>query len=144
MKCSEKWYEECPESVRKSECGKYEIWWNRPVNTPKRLDHNKPDVILIDKDKKVWTIVDFSVPNDKNIVVKEKEKLDHYRDLAKEVRKMFHVKTKVVPIVVGALGVFSKNLDGYLKELDMPYVRRTLQVSAILGSSIILRKVLNM
>ena len=144
VKCSEKWYEECPESVRKSECGKYEIWWNRPVNTPKRLDHNKPDVILIDKDKKVWTIVDFSVPNDKNIVVKEKEKLDHYRDLAKEVRKMFHVKTKVVPIVVGALGVFSKNLDGYLKELDMPYVRRTLQVSAILGSSIILRKVLNM
>ena len=72
--------------------------------------------------------------------MKEKEKVDYYRELVKEARKMFHFKTKIVPIVVGALGVFSKNLNGYLKELDMPYLRRTLQVS----SSIILRKVLNM
>ena len=57
---------------------------------------------------------------------------------------MYHVKTRVIPIVVGALGVFSTNLEGYLKELEMRYVRRTLQVSAILGSTIILRKVLNM
>ena len=31
VNCSEKWYEECPDSVRKSGCGKFEIWWNRPV-----------------------------------------------------------------------------------------------------------------
>ena len=144
VNCSEKWYRECPDSVRKSECGKFEIWWNRPVMTTKKLDHNKPDVVVIDRDKKCWTIIDFSVPNDKNVVTKEKEKVDHYRELAKEIRKMYHVKTKILPIVVGALGVFSNNLEGYLKELDMAYIRRTLQVSAILGSTIILRKVLNM
>ena len=144
VECSEKWYKESPDSVRKSECGKFEIWWNRPVMTPKKLDHNKPDVILIDKVRKVWTVIDFSVPNDKNVVTKEKEKIDHYRELAKEIRRMYHVKTRVIPIVVGALGVFSTNLEGYLKELEMRYVRRTLQVSAILGSTIILRKVLNM
>jgi len=38
---SEKWYEECPEKVRKSECGEYEIWWDETVETPKRLDHNR-------------------------------------------------------------------------------------------------------
>ena len=144
VKCSEKWYEECPDSVRKSECGKFEIWWNRPVMTTKKLDHNKPDVVVIDREKKYWTLIDFSVPNDKNVVSKEKEKVDHYRELAKEIRKIHHVRTKVIPIVVGALGVFSKNLESHLKELEMAYIRRTLQVSAILGSVIILRKVLNM
>jgi len=34
---SKKWYEECPEKVRKSECGYYEIWWDRAVESPKRL-----------------------------------------------------------------------------------------------------------
>ena len=34
VKCCEKWYKECPERVRKSECGNYEVWWDRPVETP--------------------------------------------------------------------------------------------------------------
>ena len=36
IKASEKWYLESPEKVRKSECGKYEIWWDRLVETPGR------------------------------------------------------------------------------------------------------------
>jgi len=57
---SEKWYEE-REKVRKSEVGEYEIWWDRAVETPKRLDHNRPDVVVIHKKKKHWTLIDFSV-----------------------------------------------------------------------------------
>ena len=34
---SEKWYEEVAEPVRKSADGKYEIWWNQKINTPKVL-----------------------------------------------------------------------------------------------------------
>ena len=100
------------------------------MTADKSLEHNKPDVIVIDRKKKLWTIIDFSVPNDKNVEVKEKEKIEHYRKLAEKVRKMYHVKTKIIPIIVGALGVQSVNLEGYLKELDMSYVKRSLQVSA--------------
>ena len=35
---------------------------------------------------------------------KENEKVEKYQDLAREVRKMWGVRTKVIPIVVGALG----------------------------------------
>ena len=101
-------------------------------------------MVVVNREKKLWTLIDFSVPNDKNVVTKKKEKVDHYRELAKEIWKMYCVRTKVIPIVVGALGVFSNNLVGYLRDLEMTYVLRTLQVSAILGSTIILRKVLNM
>ena len=53
------------------------------------------------------------------------------------------MKTKVVPIVVGSLGVVSNRLGGYLKELGIPDVLGGLQTSAIVGTANIIRKTLN-
>ena len=49
VKCSKKLFEECPERVKTSECGEFEIWWDRSVETFKRLDHNRPDIVVLDK-----------------------------------------------------------------------------------------------
>ena len=48
-------------------------------------------------------IIDVAVPGDAWVKLKEKEKIDKYQDLAKELRKLWKVKTRVVPIVIGAL-----------------------------------------
>ena len=48
IKCGKRWYEECPDRVRKSGCGNFEIWWDRPVETAVALEHNKPDIVLTD------------------------------------------------------------------------------------------------
>ena len=33
------------------------------VSTPhKKMEHNRPDVVIVDRVKKMWIIVDFSVP----------------------------------------------------------------------------------
>ena len=48
-------------------------------------------------------IIDVAVPGDARVKLKEKEKIDKYPDLAKELRKLWKVKTRVVPIVIGAL-----------------------------------------
>ena len=48
-------------------------------------------------------IIDVAVPGDAKVELKEKEKIDKYQDLAKELRKLWKVKTRVVPIVIGAL-----------------------------------------
>ena len=100
IKCSEKWYQETPDSVRISNCGKFEIWWDRKVETPKPLEANRPDVVLIDQEKKHWTMIDFSVPNDANVEKKEQEKIEKYTPLAHEIRKMNHVSVKTVVVVV--------------------------------------------
>ena len=92
VKCSDKWYKEIPDKVRVSKCGRYEVWWDRKVETPKALEANRPDLILIDKEKKHWCIIDFSVPNDVNVESKERDKVDKYTPLAYEVRKMCGVK----------------------------------------------------
>ena len=48
-------------------------------------------------------IIDVAVPGDARVEQKDKEKIDKYQDLAKELRKLWKVKTRVVPIVIGAL-----------------------------------------
>ena len=117
---------------------------DRPVETATALKHNKPDVILIDKKKKFWTIIDFSVPNDKRVITKENEKIENYSKLAGQIREVHHVKTTIVPLVVGALGVVSKNLKPNLERLGIPHVFRCMQMSAVLGTAVILKKVLNL
>ena len=56
---------------------------------------------------------------------------------------MHGVQTKVVPIVVGSMGVVTARLSGYLEVLGVPDVFGGLQMSAIVGTTIILQKVLS-
>ena len=144
IKCAGKWFEEVPEEVRVSEDGGYEIWWDRSVDTTQKMEHNRPDVVVVDRVKKVWIIVDFSVPWDRNVMRKEDEKILNYSPLAKDIRKIHRVSTKIVPVVVGALGVVSGRLAGYLKDLQVPDIMGGLQTSAIIGTTIILKKVLSL
>ena len=64
--------------------------------------------------------------------------------MADEIRKMHKVSTSIVPIVVGSLGTISKDLAGYLKQLEIPDVIGGLQTSAIIGTTLILRQTLNL
>ena len=143
LKCAGKWFEEVPDEVRSREDGKVEIWWDRSVETTNKLEHNRPDVVVVDRVRKKWVIVDFAVPWDKNVWSRENEKIGKYAPLALEVRRLYGVATQVIPVVVGALGVVSRRLGGYLKELGIPDVLGGLQTSAIVGTANILRKTLN-
>ena len=52
-------------------------------------------------------------------------------------------KVEVVPIVVGALGIVSKDLLSWLKMLGVGDVVGDLQTAAVIGTAAILRKVLS-
>lgn len=142
LKRSERWYEEVPDAVRKSADGRIEVRWDQKLVTPTALEANRPDVVVVDKVNGKWTLVDFSVPFDRNVVQKEEEKLRKYDALAAQVRRQHRVRTDVVPIVVGALGVVSKRLDRWLNRLGIGDVVGGLQTSAIIGTAAIVRKVL--
>ena len=108
------------------------------------MEHNRPDVVVIDRVMRRGWIVDFAVPFDNNVVRKEDEKIYNYENLTTELRGMYGLSTAVVvPIVVGSLGVVSSRLAGNLKKLGIGDVIGGLQTSAIIGTAAILRKVLN-
>ena len=82
------WYKELPDEVRVSEDGKVEIWWDRSVETTRKLEHNRPDITALDWVARRWTFVDFSVPCDKNVMSKEDKKINNYSPLVKEITKL--------------------------------------------------------
>ena len=49
-------------------------------------------------------ITDFAVPGDRRIEDKEKEKIEKYQDLRKELQKIRNVSVKIMPLVVGSFG----------------------------------------
>ena len=83
------------------------------------------------------------MPFDPNVASKEGEKVKKYEKLAAEVSRMHKVAVQVVPIMVGSLGVVSKKMEGWLKRLGIGDVVGGLQMSAIIGTAAILRKVLS-
>ena len=141
--CVEKWYNEAPDAVRISKDGKKEIWWDRKVEATVNLEYTQPDLVMFDTEKEECVVADFSVPWDKNVLIKEQKKITKYVPLAKDLTKVQKMSTKIVPVVIGGLGLVSPNLLKHLKELDIPDIIDSLQTTAIVGTYKILRKILN-
>ena len=78
VRSAEKWYNEAPDAVRISKDGKKEIWWDRKAENTFKLDYTRPDLVLFDREKEECIVVDFSVPCDKNVLIKEQEKIVKY------------------------------------------------------------------
>ena len=49
------------------------------VQTYKEIEHRRPDIVVIDKEKRECKIIDIAVPGDQNFKVKELEKIIKYR-----------------------------------------------------------------
>ena len=86
--------------------------------------------------------MDIAVPGDSNVLQKETEKYEKCQGLAREIKRIWKSRTKVVPVVVGALGSVSKKLAGHLEQIGIKNRTRTMQKSALLGTAHILSKVL--
>ena len=80
----------------------------------------------------------MEVPSDQNISWKEFQKLSKYKDLEIEVTKMLKPKTKIVPVVIGALEMIKKGTQNFidqipgklsLKEMQKLYLQATLLYS---------------
>ena len=85
--------------------------------------------------------MDFAVPADHRINLKECEKKDKYLDLARELKKLWNMKVTIVPIVIGALGTITKELLKGLEDLEVGERIETIQTTALLITARILRLV---
>ena len=121
---------------------KQKILWDFLFQTDGRIEHRKPDIVVLDKTKNTCLIVDVAIPGDHRIALKEVEKIMNYAELKVELERMWKTKTKVIPIVIGALGSITKKFRENLKELEVKHNIKVFKKSALLGTAHILRKVL--
>ena len=86
--------------------------------------------------------MDFAVPGDHRVKLKESEKKSKYFDLVKELKKLWNVKVMVIPVVIEALGTVAKGLVKGLEDLEITGCVETIRTTALLRSARILRSVL--
>jgi hypothetical protein len=87
-------------------------------------------------------LIDVAILSDKNVIQKEAEKKLNYKNLSIEIRRMWNMKCFVIPVIIGATGIVSKSLQKYLETILGQHSIDSLQKTAILGTSHIIRKVL--
>ena len=65
------------------------------------------------------TIINVACPTDRKVVEKEEEQIEKYRDLAREVAKLWNVRVKIFPVVIGALGTIPNDLEERINEMGI-------------------------
>ena len=73
---------------------------------------------------------------------KEKEKIEKYQDLGRELQKVWNVKVNFIPLVVGSLGAILKQLGNRLKQIGITVGTAQVQKTVLLGTARILKKFL--
>ena len=118
----------------------HKLLWDFNIQTDHLIPARRPDLIIINKRKRICKIV--IVPADHRIKLKESEKKDKYLDLARELKKLWNMKVTIVPIVIGALGTVTNGLLKGLEDLEVSRQVETIQTTALLRTARILRRVL--
>ena len=62
--------------------------------------------------------------------------------MGRELQKLWNVKVKIIPLVVGALGAIPKQFGNRLKQIDITAGTAQVQKTVLLGTARMLRKVL--
>ena len=88
----------------------HKLLWDFNIQTDHLIPARRPDLIIINKKKRTCKMVDFAIPADHRIKLKECAKKDKYLDLARELKKLWNMKVTIVPIMIGAFGIITEGL----------------------------------
>jgi len=91
--------------------------WNQQIQTDRTITNNKPDIIIRDNAKGTCVLIDVVMSGDRNVIKKKARKIPKYIDLTIEVQRMWNVKTKVIPVIIGATGTISKSFRKYVSNI---------------------------
>ena len=98
-------------------------------------------IIIINKKEKTCTLIDVAIPADRN-VQKEAEKKLKYKSLYMEKQRMWNLKCTIIPIIIRVTGIVTRSLRKNLEVVPGKRLIDSLQKTAILGTSHVIRKVL--
>ena len=56
-------------------------------------------------------LVDVAISGDRNVIKKDAEKILKYKELTTEIQRMWKVKSRVIPVIIGATGPFQNHSE---------------------------------
>ena len=123
----------------------YKFLWDFDIKTDYLVTAKRPHLIIINKNtnKKTCKIVDFTVPADQRMKLKENEKKNNYLEIARELKKIWNMKVAILPIVFWAFGTVTKGLLKGQEYLKVGGREKTIQSTTLLRMARMLRRVLH-
>ncbi|KAI5707841.1 hypothetical protein M8J77_010928 [Diaphorina citri] len=137
------YYKYQPQPVLENENMK--IYWDSTVITDRRIEANRPDIVLVDKNEKTVKLIDIAHPADHNILLSTATKIHKYQDLAIEIRNMWDMTSvEVIPVVMSTNGLIHPSFYTHAKKIDLPqYLVHKIQKSVLLENCRLLRRFLS-
>ena len=114
------------------------LLWDFRIQTDHYLDHNRPDIVVMEKASRVCQIIDVACPFDTRIAENEREKIDHYQDFKGEIKKKVELQKRiysVFPIVFWGTWVVAKNFMMWVIKIGTPKILNLLQRVCLLGTA---------
>jgi hypothetical protein len=87
-------------------------------------------------------LINIAISDDSDFNTKETEKLSIQEDLENDVSRMWEVRTKIMPVIIRALGIIKKGLDQKLQLLPGQSSAIELQIITLMSTANIIHKVL--
>ena len=101
-----------------------------------------PVLVAVDKKERSCKITDFAVAGDSRIEKKEKDKIEKYQDLRRELQKIWNYKVKIIPLAADSSVAIPKPFGNRLNQIGNTAGTAQVQKTVLLGTGRILRKIL--
>jgi hypothetical protein len=143
LKNTQPHYSYTPESCLENDS--YKLYFDRTILTDIHIKHNRPDIIILNKQQKQAYLLDIAVPNSLNITQTYNTKINKYLELSVAMRNLWCLeKISILPLVISATGIVPQSLFKNLKILDLDNTLVVkIQNGILLYSCHIVRKFLN-
>ena len=83
--------------------------WNQQVQTDRTIPNNKHAITCM--------LIDVAILGDRNVIKKEAENILKYKGLTIEIQRMWNVKARVIPVIIGATGTISTSFRKYVSDI---------------------------
>ena len=101
------------------EMDRTKVLWDFNIQCDHVIEARRPDIVILEKEEKVCKTTDIAIPADTRAAEKEREKVEKYQGLKREIARIWSMrKLEVIPVVVGAVGTITKNLTNGLRKLQ--------------------------
>jgi hypothetical protein len=120
------------------------LYFDRTVLTDIHIQHNRPDIIILNKQQKQAYLLDIAVRNSHNITQTYNTKINKYLELSVAMRNLWCLEKISLPLIISATGIVPQSLFKNLKILGLENTLVIeIQKGVLLYSCHIVRKFLN-
>ena len=88
------------------------------MKTDRKMPNNKADIVIRGNERGAGMLIDAAISGHNSVIKKEAENVLKDKGLTIEIQRMWNVKAKVIPAIIGATGTITRSLRKYVSYIN--------------------------